>query len=192
MKFLSLSHGVSIGIHMTSFFVGVEMTLKEIFKFSKYFWACFMLWSVNCNLVNANTMIQCYADYMERYSMFDGSYWERVLYNNKPIIRLTISGDRVISYTNYHICSYGVKLEPSGFLHGWVDTVTSSTTSLSCVEIKWEPEKRSGIKETINIDRYTGKMFIEEFGYSINNDKMAYPFTISEKYGHCEVAKQKF
>ena len=77
-------------------------------------------------------------------------------------------------------------------LFGWVDSVTSSTISLSCVEIKWEPEKRSGIKETINIDRYTGKIFIEEFGYAINNDKMAHPFTISELYGHCELAKPKF
>lgn len=149
-----------------------------------------MLWSVNCNLANANTIIQCYLEYMDRYSVFDGSFFKRYSYNNAPRLRLKVSGNRVIDIEDYHICSYGMKLDPR--LYGWVDTVTASTISLSCMESKWEPERRSGIKKTINIDRYTGKMLIEGFGYSTNNDKMAYPFTFSELHGHCELAKLKF
>jgi len=122
--------------------------------------------------------------------MFDGSFVESHSYNNAPKLRLTISEDRVIDLEDFYICSYGIKLDQR--LYGWLDTVTSSTISLSCEAIKWEPERHSGIKETINIDRYTGELQIEEFGYSINNDEMVNPFTISELYGHCELAKQKF
>jgi hypothetical protein len=151
------------------------------------------VWATQYGLANAKTIIQCYSEYLDHYSAYDGSFVKRYEHDNKPFIRLTISDSEVMSIEDYHICGNGGRLgDPTYNLYGWADTVTSSTISLFCEDIEWEPEKHSGIRTTLEIDRYTGKIIIEEFGYSINNDDMEYPFTQSELYGHCERAKTKF
>ena len=158
--------------------------------FLKYLVTGVMFWSSHGNLANAGTLVQCYAKYQDRYSLYDSTFRERYLYDNKPFIRLTISDAEVLSFENYSLCGYGS--DRDGRVYGWVDTVTPSKISLFCEDIKWEPEKRSGIKRTLDIDRYNGEIVIEEFGYSPNNDDMAYPFTMSILYGSCELASPKF
>jgi len=150
-------------------------------------------WGTQYGIANANTTIQCYKEYLDRYSAYDGSFVERYLNNGKPLIRLTISESEVLSFEDYRICGNGESLgEPNYRLYGWEDTVTLSKIILFCEDIQWEPEKRRGIRTTLEIDRYTGEIMIEQFGYSINNEDMNYPFTYHEIYGHCERAKSKF
>jgi hypothetical protein len=162
-------------------------------RFISYLIAGILLLSTQCGLANAKTVIQCYSEYLDTYSAYDGSFRKRYSHNNKPIIRLTISDAEVLSIEDYHICgNRGRPGGPTYHLFGWADSVTSSKISLFCEDIEWEPEKHSGIRTTLEIDRYTGKIMIEEFGYSINNDDMDSPFTQSELTGHCERAKTKF
>jgi hypothetical protein len=152
-----------------------------------------LMWGAQHGLANAKTIIQCYSEYFDRYSAFDGSFMKRYLHNEKPFLRLTISDSELLRIEDYRICGNGGRLgEPTYHLYGWADTVTSSKISLFCEDIEWATEKRSGIRTTLEIDRYTGEMMIEEFGYSINNDDMDYPFTQSELYGYCERAETKF
>ena len=148
------------------------------------------MWSAQHGLANAQTIIQCYSEYFDRYSAFDGSFMKRYLHNDKPLLRLTISDAEVLSIEDYHICRNGWAMGDQ--LYGWADTVTSSKISLFCEDIEWAPEKRRGLRTTLEIDRYTGEVVIEEFGYSINNEDMAYPFTLTELYGNCERAETKF
>jgi hypothetical protein len=158
-------------------------------RFISYLIAGILLLSTQCGLANAKTVIQCYSEYLDTYSAYDGSFIKRYSHNNKPFIRLTISDAEVLTFENYVVCGYGGGGDP---LYGWVDTVTPSKISLFCEEIKWEPGKRRGVRRTLDIDRYNGEIVVEDYGYSLNNKDMAYPFTMSKQYGSCELASQKF
>lgn len=158
----------------------------------KYLVTGILLWSTQYGLADAKTIIQCYTEYRDRYSLFDGSHMKRFFNNNKPSIRLTISDIEVLAFEDFTICQNRQASSLGAPLYGWEGTVTPSKIRMFCEDIEWEPEKRRGSRRTLEIDRYTGKMVYETFGYSINNDDMAYPFTQDEQHGHCELAKSKF
>ena len=149
----------------------------------------FLILSAVSSYAKADTAIQCYWKYRDFYSLYDGSFVKRVEFDkNTPSLRLKISDNEVVELERYFVCENGPSENWFGGLWGWTASITPSLIKLSCEQ----EESGSDDRTTISIDRFSGAMRIETFGFSPNNPDVSYRFKLFEGAGNCELASKKF